>query len=504
MQTPLLSLAAALVTLGFAPAQERSASQARGQCRTAAKAETVAVKPVATPAWYAQACAAEVAEVTAATTVVVAADHARSHTAANEDLVLLVDQAVAGTLIGRNILVAEGVTVVVEDDLEVLASGTVRVDGTLLVRDVQGILRRSAQRIRIQAAERITINGAILGGRGRDLRDLPTESTLGVEGGDGTSIALTAPDIAVFGLVRSGAGGHGGGAARGGNGGSIVQVGRHVTDLHTSPSSVAQAPVAGAGWVLGGGGRGGDSPFPPHSGGHGGDAGGLEARPHPAEPDWDFAVPVGGQGPGWEARKLEQGSDPCPAGKNGKQDPPGIQGANGGDGGHGADGTALSPNGTGGGHGGHAAAITGPPGQGGQKGADSCDDGEPRKGARAVRAAHPRTSPSAREGRAGMVAAATARARAAPGWGTAAMQATPATAPWPRRVRAGLGVRAARATPASTRATLRPPVRRPLADLGRSACRARALQGGNAGSGGSGGGAIPGGPGAYGNPGGNC
>jgi len=297
-----------------------------------------------------------------------------------DDLVLVDGGRLSGTLTGANITVPFGATVIVEGDMVIGATGVVQVDGVIVIRDSQTTSSPHAPNLRIHSAARITVNGVIRGGRGADFGQVATTASLGMPGGNGSSITLEAPDIHVRGVIEAGDGGQGGGAAKGGDGGWIHQIGRHVTDKHSILALESGTELPAVRWRAGDGGRGGDSPFPTYPGGDGGAGGGLTFANHTNEPEWEFRETTLAGSSGWRTVQPKGNLVDCQNGADGDQNPGDAVGGVAGDGGHGADGTASSPNGSNGGSGGSAPSITGPVGQDGQKGEDCCNEPQPGPG----------------------------------------------------------------------------------------------------------------------------
>lgn len=131
--------------------------------------------------------------------------------------VLVLDSGaeLSGSIAVERLWIPAGAIVHVIGDLDIVASGIVRIDGVLAVRDGAEI-GADAPDVRIASSLVIEIGGAIRGGRGRD-GDVRT-----THGGDGSTIDLAAPLVRVGGEVRAGDAGNGGRAGAGGTGGSVL------------------------------------------------------------------------------------------------------------------------------------------------------------------------------------------------------------------------------------------------------------------------------------------
>jgi len=147
-----------------------------------------------------------------------------------------------------SLVVPEGSTVWVEDDLQLFATGAVRIAGRLLAFDADALGRVHAPRIHITSNLAIDVPGEIHGGRGANPFVGP--------GGDGSSISLAAPLIYVDGGVQSGAGGRGGAGGDGGQSGHLTTLGYClVREWRADHFSL----MSGPGGEAGSDGRGGSS-----------------------------------------------------------------------------------------------------------------------------------------------------------------------------------------------------------------------------------------------------
>jgi len=147
-----------------------------------------------------------------------------------------------------SLVVPEGSTVWVEDDLQLFATGAVRIAGRLLAFDADALGRVHAPRIHITSNLAIDVPGEIHGGRGANPFAGP--------GGDGSSISLAAPLIYVDGGVQSGAGGRGGAGGDGGQSGHLTTLGYClVREWRADHFSL----MSGPGGEAGSDGRGGSS-----------------------------------------------------------------------------------------------------------------------------------------------------------------------------------------------------------------------------------------------------
>lgn len=144
-----------------------------------------------------------------------------------------------GNLSCKSLLIHEGSTVWVDQDLHLMASGTVRIEGTLVASDGDGPLHPHAAAITISSPYLIDVPGSIRGGRGW------TADAAHKHGGNGSSIRLSAPIVCVDGVATAGAGGDGTAGGRGGNGGAATVEGYLLVREGDSHSSL----VSGAGGV---------------------------------------------------------------------------------------------------------------------------------------------------------------------------------------------------------------------------------------------------------------
>jgi len=123
-----------------------------------------------------------------------------------------------GLLEADDVLIPQGATVWVDNDLLIHASGNVSIEGTLRAIDRGDDESKAAPGIAIVAQSTIDITGSVLGGRGKSYPQ--TIECTGIEGGRGSDLLMRAPVINVNGIVRAGSGGHGGAGAKAGDGGS--------------------------------------------------------------------------------------------------------------------------------------------------------------------------------------------------------------------------------------------------------------------------------------------
>jgi len=167
-------------------------------------------------------------------------------------LMLADGAALRGSIAVERMWIPAGATVHVEGDLDIQASGIVRIDGVLAVRDAANLGVEDAPDVRIASSLVIDVGGAIRGGRGRD------GDASAPHGGDGSTLDLAAPLVRIAGEVRGGDAGDGGPAGAGGNGGSVLVDGtmQRRFDAHSY-------------WQVAGG-RGGNGGSPGGDGGEGG------------------------------------------------------------------------------------------------------------------------------------------------------------------------------------------------------------------------------------------
>jgi hypothetical protein len=162
------------------------------------------------------------------------------------ELVLQDGQRISGTLRDERIVVPEGVTVCVEDDVRLQASDEVLVQGTLRCLDRSSDDRKAnGPLIEIVSERSIVVLGAVRGGKGQSYDELPRQKHLGREGGPGSSILLQAPSITIAGAVTAGNGGNAGRGGQGGSGGSVCRIGSNVAAAETPGEPAAHVVIAG-------------------------------------------------------------------------------------------------------------------------------------------------------------------------------------------------------------------------------------------------------------------
>jgi hypothetical protein len=161
-----------------------------------------------------------------------------------------------------------GETVWVDGDLTISATRAIVIEGRLIARDAAELVRQDAPSIELVSALVIDVPGELLGGRGCDGRIS--------SGGRGSDLVLRAPLVRVHGRVHSGAGGTGGPALPGGDGGHALVHG--YLEGSSEPGHVALRS--------GGGGRGG---APGGDGGRRGDA--IASVPPEVEDAWPDLEP---------------------------------------------------------------------------------------------------------------------------------------------------------------------------------------------------------------------
>jgi hypothetical protein len=150
------------------------------------------------------------------------------------ELVLQDGQRISGTLSDERIVVPEGVTVCVEDDVRLRASDEILVQGTLRCLDRSSDDRKAnGPLIELVSERSIVVLGAVRGGKGQSYDELPRQKHLGREGGPGSSILLQAPSITIAGAVTAGNGGNAGRGGQGGSGGSVCRIGSNVAAEET-------------------------------------------------------------------------------------------------------------------------------------------------------------------------------------------------------------------------------------------------------------------------------
>lgn len=184
------------------------------------------------------------------------------------ELVLDGRTRVGGYVTAHSIRIPRGTRVLVEADLQLVATDMLYVDGDLLVQD-RGDRSAGADApdILLRAGRAILGRGSIVGGDGLSFDE---SSDAGAQGGDGSSITLNAPKVWLTGTVRGGAGGHGGGGGRGGDGGDVLCVGDA-----PAPGEFAEYDAPRGQWAGGEAGAGGRGCEAFRDGGRGGDGGAV-------------------------------------------------------------------------------------------------------------------------------------------------------------------------------------------------------------------------------------
>jgi len=268
---------------------------------------------------------------------------------------------------GTNILVPEGVEISIDHSLQIHASGRLLVEGNLRIADIPVLPVADTQdgwNLELIADERMTIKGSITGGRGSHYEDLDPQVTQHLQGGRGSTILMTSPDLLVTGLVTAGDGGEGGAGARAGDGGAIISIGALLSDHDLSPSEIESLPtrITDIGGRGGLGGRGDvELGLAPGDSGNSGEV----VWHYVHAPIVDLAV----------AATPGQGEWLASCGDGGPGITPGItRTRNGTNGRPGDNGTASSPNGQPGSAGGDAADATGNAGGNGGNGSACCPD----------------------------------------------------------------------------------------------------------------------------------
>ena len=262
----------------------------------------------------------------------------------------------SGLVEGEMLYIPEGNTVFASADLTLKSTGWLRIDGRLVAQDVSTLDSDSpnAPSITLISDSRITIRGIVQGGRGLSFEGIPLEECMGLAGGDGSGVTISAPDVllAATGAVFGGDGGQGGSGAVGGDGGSITVAGAILSD-HGLTDSERLAVAQGIGYVSGNGGSGGHGHYPLIDGGNGGDSGGIYREIDEAvSPSKNGQAESPAQGP------LLFNTTSCSNGVPGTTPAPSTGGV-GGPGAPGDNGTAGNHDGGNGGKGGDARAITG-------------------------------------------------------------------------------------------------------------------------------------------------
>ncbi len=284
----------------------------------------------------------------------------------------------SGTLQTESFVVELGEHVSFADGFELLASGDVVIRGSLIgvTAAGEGSIGHGASG-RIVSDTRIVILGEIRAGNGA-AGDLSQ-----IDGGDGGSLELIAPQIVcASGVIKGSCGGDGAPAfpagGHGGAGGDVTIMADRFEDLDGNPATV----------VGGAGGAGGDG-LTDHqhsgNGGNGGDGGNGGSAIAWGYPDADTGTRANGSNGHDGANGLSKaGAQTGGAGANGNACEDGGSGATGtsatgGQGGKGGDGGhATAPGGFGGngGGGGIGGSATGGNGRGGGRGGDCCSPPE--------------------------------------------------------------------------------------------------------------------------------
>lgn len=187
---------------------------------------------------------------------------------ATRELVLDGRARIGGYLSAHTIRIPRGARVVVDADLQLVATDTLYVDGELVALDRTD--RRAgadAPDLSLRAGVAILGRGSIGGGRGLSF---DADGDPGADGGAGSSITLRAPKVWMTGVVRGGAGGQGGSGGRGGDGGDVLRIGDA-----PSAGEFPEYDAPGGTWTGGDGGIGGRGCENFREGGNGGDAGSV-------------------------------------------------------------------------------------------------------------------------------------------------------------------------------------------------------------------------------------
>lgn len=279
--------------------------------------------------------------------VVVQARYSIEEPSVRDPLVLEVDE----------FIVSEGEIIEFDRDVEIRATGTVRIDGTIIMAD--GVPGERGCGLTISTPESVEINGYVYIGNGG------SGVFPGQAGGGGGDFLIDSPlVISTVPLLAAGDGGDGGPAGHGGAGGAAIVSGVLVTHLHEAESVTELRGGAG-----GSGGEGVSYLTEEFvNGGNGGDGGMAMIG--------DSAVhgETGGDGDDYDGSPGANGADggECQDGINGGAGGNATGGV-GGSGGNGANyvigGTNPPGNGGNGGRGGDGDAGNG--GRGG-KGGDCC------------------------------------------------------------------------------------------------------------------------------------
>ncbi len=265
------------------------------------------------------------------------------------DTVLRDGDIVRGDLFVDTLRIPEDATVWVDGELNIAATGLVRIQGRLVAFDAGPLGRLDAPSIRIHSNLVIDVPGTILGGSGTDGSD--------TEGGRGSNVTLSAPLVYIDGSAQAGSAGRGGAGRAGGRGGDARVDGyflvRQPSDDHVSLRS----------------GRGGDGGYPGGDGGESGDAVAFVSA--------ELRESISGSMPAIAAALSGLAAEDPPPGQGCANGTPGGDGGNSasGNGGEGADsahGTAGSPAGSNGGDGRKSGDCTGGDGLNANPGLDCC------------------------------------------------------------------------------------------------------------------------------------
>lgn len=183
----------------------------------------------------------------------------------------------SGTIHVDRLRIEEGQTIYVVGDLVLVSEGPVWIEGDLIAKDSAELGLIDAPDIAIETNSPLTILGRVLGGDGMSYAGQDLDATAGSNGGNGSSIKMSSPDLLCAGLVRGGAGGQGGGSGDGGQGGDIEVESNTATSLRgftreEFETLQARYPYS---WVGGQGGDAGQAAPSLRYGGSGGSGGGV-------------------------------------------------------------------------------------------------------------------------------------------------------------------------------------------------------------------------------------
>lgn len=308
------------------------------------------------------------------------APEARSDPGHSADRTVVEGEVLRGVMSVQRFHVPEGITAFVDEDFEVLASDSIRIEGRLEVSGDEARTAPAAPSLTLSAGALLEITGTVEA----------VSAHLGVQtegpglasgnGRPGTDIVLQAPVILVDGVVRAGPGEQGSSGRQGGKGGSVLVIGQTLTRTTGNGETGIFGGAGGAGGPVGRGFRDG---LP---GGDGGDVLAVE----PPEGDRAFAefvlstydlgdlsaAPASDSGPGSSFHFGPGFDDPppiCISGAKGA-DAGFFYGGPGGMGSPGTAGTPASPNGGVGGVGGNGGVSIGTKGGDGLDGADCCSE----------------------------------------------------------------------------------------------------------------------------------